>query len=260
MIKSLAERDWLDSFIWFVSFNQTNQIDSIHTRNHSVLRFTRRGVLRWRTVSTRLSCQTSTFTSVPSTFTSYRSTLAAGFATQAPVVTSYCQPCQGQVTTDPSSSPSPSGPPRWMQVLSIAWNVRSTLNTARVLPFTSATIPWPGFTSSVPVTRTNSPIASPVLTSVGYVFANGFLILLSRLSIGGTPFAAPVTSAIIFCAISRNAADCGDAGSATTIGLPESPPSRIAGSIGTRPRNGTPSVAAARSPPPCENNSGRSPQ
>jgi len=33
MMKSLAEQDWLDwficsvSFIWFVSFNQTNQID-----------------------------------------------------------------------------------------------------------------------------------------------------------------------------------------------------------------------------------------
>ena len=58
----------------------------------------------------------------------------------------------------------------------------------------------------------------------------------------------------------RTAADCGDAGSATTIGLPESPPSRIAGSIGTRPRNGIPSLAAALSPPPCENISVRSPQ
>src|SRR4029077_9231829 len=42
----------------------------------------------------------------------------------------------------------------------------------------------------------------PVLSPFGYVVANGFLILLNRLSIGGTPFAPPVTSAIIFCAIS----------------------------------------------------------
>ena len=74
-----------------------------------------------------------------------------------------CQPCQGQVTTDPSTFPSPKWPPRWTQVLSITWKVPSTLKTARVLPFTSATIPWPGFTSVVPVTRTNSPIARPVL-------------------------------------------------------------------------------------------------
>src|SRR6185295_20099298 len=67
----------------------------------------------------------------------------------------------GQVTMDPSRSPSPSGPPRWIQVLSIAWNAPSTLKTARVLPLTSATIPWPGCTSVVPVTRTNSPITYP---------------------------------------------------------------------------------------------------
>src|SRR4029078_2011990 len=107
----------------------------------------------------------------------------------------------------------------WTQVLSITWNDPSTLKTARVFPFTSATIPLPGFTSVVPVTRTNSPIAASVLSSVCYVFANGVLILLSRLSIGGTSLVAPVTPAIIFCAMSLNAADCGEAGAAITIGF-----------------------------------------
>src|SRR5207248_2177796 len=56
--------------------------------------------------------QRSTLTSVPSTFTWYCTTCAAGLFTHPPVVTSYCQPCHGQVTTCPTRSPSPRGPPR----------------------------------------------------------------------------------------------------------------------------------------------------
>ena len=38
--------------------------------------------------------------------------------------------CQGQVTTSPSSSPSPSEPPRWAQVLSTAKKLPSILEIA----------------------------------------------------------------------------------------------------------------------------------
>ncbi len=48
-------------------------------------------------------------------------TFAAGFATQAPVVTLNCQPCQGQVTIDPTRFLSPSGLPQWIQVLCYEW-------------------------------------------------------------------------------------------------------------------------------------------
>src|SRR5262245_17015282 len=114
-------------------------------------------------------------------------------------------------------------------------------------------------TSVVPVTSTNSPINASVFLSVDQLAEKGCLILLRRLSIGVLP-SPELTFAIMFCAISLNAADWGEAGSATTIGVPESPPSRMAGSRGIRPRNGTPSLAAARSPPPCEKISVRSPQ
>src|SRR3990172_1654763 len=59
----------------------------------------------------------STRTSDPSTFTVKLATFTDGFLTLVPVVTSYCQPCQGQVTTVSSTSPSPRGPPRWRHVL-----------------------------------------------------------------------------------------------------------------------------------------------
>src|SRR5438128_186977 len=69
-----------------------------------------------------------------------------------PVVTSYCQPCHGQVTIAPSSSPSPSGPPRWRQVLSIAWNAPPTLKSAICLPPASTHFPVPGGTSPTAAT------------------------------------------------------------------------------------------------------------
>src|SRR5437870_12104810 len=71
-----------------------------------------------------------------------------------PVVTSYCQPCHGQVTIAPSSSPSPSGPPRWRQVLSIAWNAPPTLTSAICLPPASTHFPVPGGTSPTAATLT----------------------------------------------------------------------------------------------------------
>src|SRR6266478_5963368 len=71
-----------------------------------------------------------------------------------PVVTSYCQPCHGQVTIAPSSSPSPSGPPRLRQVLSIAWNAPPTLKSAICLPPASTHFPVPGGTSPTAATLT----------------------------------------------------------------------------------------------------------
>src|SRR3972149_2581631 len=53
----------------------------------------------------------ATRTRSPSTFTGYVLRQATGFRTFAPVRTSYCQPCHGHVTTLPSRSPSPPGPP-----------------------------------------------------------------------------------------------------------------------------------------------------
>src|SRR4029077_8865991 len=47
-------------------------------------------------------------------------TRTAGLLTLAPDVTSQRQACHGHVTTVPSRSPSPSGPPRWLHVLSVA--------------------------------------------------------------------------------------------------------------------------------------------
>src|SRR6267378_926717 len=47
-------------------------------------------------------------------------TRTAGLLTLAPEVTSQRHACQGHATTVPSRSPSPSGPPRWLHVLSMA--------------------------------------------------------------------------------------------------------------------------------------------
>src|SRR5438093_7676874 len=71
-----------------------------------------------------------------------------------PVVTSYCQPCQGQVTSVPSVSRSPRGPPRWRQVLSMAWNAPPTLKSAICLPPASTHVPVPGGTSATAATFT----------------------------------------------------------------------------------------------------------
>src|SRR5262249_49899531 len=60
------------------------------------------------------------------------------------------------------------------------------------------------------------------------------------------------TRSAMFWAIFISACDSGSPGSAATIGRPSSLPARIAGLIGTRPRNGTESFAAACSAPPLE--------
>ena len=54
-----------------------------------------------------------------------------------------------------------------------------------------------------------------------------------------------------FSAIRLNSAVTGDFGSSPTIGIPRSPASRVAMSIGIWPSNGTRSRFASRSPPPC---------
>src|SRR5713101_6073968 len=67
--------------------------------------------------------QTSTSMSGPLTRTLYRFTARPGGGpSTSPVVTSKTPPCQGQVTSTPLSSPSQSGPPTCVQVLSIARN------------------------------------------------------------------------------------------------------------------------------------------
>src|ERR1700689_3412392 len=66
----------------------------------------------------------------------------------APVVMSYSHPCHGQVIVVPSSSPSASGPPRCLQVLSIAKNFPPALNRAICLPPAPASLPLPSGTSA----------------------------------------------------------------------------------------------------------------
>src|SRR6266581_3752902 len=61
-----------------------------------------------------------TRTSSPSIRTSNVRSRAAGLIVLAPVRTSYSHPCTGHVTTDPSSSPSPTGPPRCKQTFESA--------------------------------------------------------------------------------------------------------------------------------------------
>src|SRR5580658_2517472 len=61
---------------------------------------------------------------------------------------SYSQPCHGQVTVVPSSSPSASGPPRCLQALSIAKNFPPALKTAICLPSASTSLPVPSGTSA----------------------------------------------------------------------------------------------------------------
>src|ERR1700722_19753081 len=61
---------------------------------------------------------------------------------------SYSHPCHGQVIVVPSSSPSASGPPRCLQVLSIAKNFPPALNSAICLPPASTSLPLPSGTSA----------------------------------------------------------------------------------------------------------------
>jgi len=61
-------------------------------------------------VRERVAAQRETFTSPSSTFTAYVCSWIARSNSFSPVLTSYCQPCHGQLSTGPSSRPSPSGP------------------------------------------------------------------------------------------------------------------------------------------------------
>src|SRR6476659_10125624 len=73
----------------------------------------------------------STRPTSPSTITRYvLSGFVAGPCSTAPVHTLNCEPCQGQVTVDPSTVPSPSGPCLCGHVACVAHKLPSTLNTA----------------------------------------------------------------------------------------------------------------------------------
>src|SRR5919109_3274202 len=80
-------------------------------------------------VGDRTQSPSSTSTSLLSILMGYTFTLAAGLCTALPVLGSYCQPCQGHTSLPPSITPCPSGPPRWMQTLSIAEIVPPTFAT-----------------------------------------------------------------------------------------------------------------------------------
>src|SRR3989441_4045812 len=72
---------------------------------------------------------------------------------------SYWKPCQGQVTTPLSSSPSPRGPPRCAQVLAVANTAPSTLYRATAFPPISTAFAEPGGSSRSVATFTNSAMA-----------------------------------------------------------------------------------------------------
>src|SRR5262245_50294259 len=113
--------------------------------------------------------------SEPSTRTLYRFTpRPGGGPSTSPLVTSKTPPCQGQVTSTPLSSPSDSGPPACVHVLSIAWNEPSTLKSAISVPLTSTIRACPAGMSSVLATFTNSGIAQPpgLLCSVSVKLTN----------------------------------------------------------------------------------------
>src|ERR1700722_15848508 len=71
---------------------------------------------------------------------------------------SYSHPCHGQVIVVPSSSPSASGPPRCLQVLSIAKNFPPALNSAICLPPASTSLAPPSGTSATFATLTKLAI------------------------------------------------------------------------------------------------------
>src|SRR5580698_9318501 len=82
-----------------------------------------------------------------------------GFWRSFPVVTSYSQPCQGQVTILSCSDPCPSGPPLCRQVLLIAKNLPATFASAKALPSTCTSWMAPAGTSEVLAARANGMFA-----------------------------------------------------------------------------------------------------
>src|SRR5712664_1113260 len=92
----------------------------------------------------------------------------------APVLISNLAPCQGQVTSAPSTVPSDSGPPRWVHVSLSAWNTSPTRKRAIFWPSTSTSLACWSSSSSVVATVMNLGIA-PFLLLVGSVFDRSFL-------------------------------------------------------------------------------------
>src|SRR6266571_1969687 len=58
----------------------------------------------------------------------------------APVLMSNLAPCQGQVTSAPSTVPSDSGPPRWVHVSLSAWTACPTRKRAIFWPSSSGSV------------------------------------------------------------------------------------------------------------------------
>src|SRR5918996_8320 len=77
----------------------------------------------------------------------------------APVLMSNLAPCQGQVTSAPSTVPSDSGPPRWVHVSLSAWNASPTRKRAIFSPSTSTSLACWSSNSSVVATFMNLGIA-----------------------------------------------------------------------------------------------------
>src|SRR5882724_1382086 len=95
-----------------------------------------------------------------------QSTPTAGFWLILPVVTSYCHPCHGHVTTLPSITPCPSGPPRCRQVLLMAKNLPPTFARAIALPSTWNSRIVPGVISFVFAARANAMVLFSPLSSL----------------------------------------------------------------------------------------------
>src|SRR4051812_40868057 len=70
--------------------------------------------------------------------------LTAGLCATAPVCGSHAHPCHGHTTLPSRITPVPSGPPRWMQTLSIAEMVPPTLATHTILSPSGNSLALPG--------------------------------------------------------------------------------------------------------------------
>src|ERR671919_2360838 len=73
------------------------------------------------------------------------------------VLMSNLAPCQGRVTSAPSTVPSDSGPPRWVHVSLSAWNACPTRKRAIFWPSTSTSLACWSSSSSVVATFARHP-------------------------------------------------------------------------------------------------------
>src|SRR5262245_17428306 len=106
--------------------------------------------------------------------------------------------------TSPAKSPSPHGPPLWVQVLSMAWKAPATLNRAMLRPSASTTLPVPGATSFASATFTSLDMAFPPVSVMrrptiwqqlrtgGFVAGSGWRRPLSDLQPAGVQLPAQV--------------------------------------------------------------------